>query len=719
MKPIVSIYTKDLRGIITNWAAAVIICGLIILPSLYAWFNIKASWDPYGQTSGIKVAVVNEDQGTALRGQTVQIGDEIVNALKENHNIGWVFTEENKAINGLKQGQYYAVIIVPDNFSDRIASVLTSNPEKAEILYYVNEKINAIAPKITAKGASSVTSQVNQNFIKAANGTIFRIFNQIGLELKQELPLIRKMKTLALQIQALYPEIKQAADTAIQDLQASQEIVGKVRDELPHAAELAEKGQGWSEQTAQFLSHSSEYLDTSAPTLQETLIQMELLAVTAEQASGAWLSALEQIDSVTETGRLPEHLKAAIITAADAADSLAGMLDQLENKAAGGKLTGVIADIRQTGNEFEQMAQLFTELNNSADEAGDILKDLLEKFNTRAHTAADRLNRLTDRFDEQIYPAIKTELEQFKNEAEHAGKLLGEAVADLPIIDKVLLDAGQGLGVAIHGAEAIHEELPIAERKLKELTGRITALEQQGSLEELIHLLSLDYAKESEFFSEPVIIKENRVFPIPNYGSAMSPFFTTLSVWVGGLLLVSMLSVEVHPLPEGYRSHHEYIGRFLTFLTLALLQTLVTTIGDLLILGTYAADPIRFILYGLLLSFVFMMMIYTLVSVFGNVGKAMCIVLLVLQLAGSGGTFPIQVTPPFFQTIYPFLPFTYGISILREAVGGSVREIVIRDIIMLLTYAGLSLALGIGLKQIVNKAAAKWVKKAKSGHLIH
>ncbi|MNI76216.1 hypothetical protein D3C73_1324310 [compost metagenome] len=114
-----------------------------------------------------------------------------------------------------------------------------------------------------------------------------------------------------------------------------------------------------------------------------------------------------------------------------------------------------------------------------------------------------------------------------------------------------------------------------------------------------------------------------------------------------------------------------------------------------------------------------MLIIYTLVSVFGNVGKAMAIVLLVLQLAGSGGTFPIQVTPPFFQAIYPFLPFTYGISLMREAVGGSVQDIVTRDIYVLLLYAGLSLALGLGLKKSVNKAAAKWVEKAKSGHLIH
>lgn len=729
MKPIFAIYIKDLRGIVTNWATAVIIGGLIILPSLYAWFNIKASWDPYSQTSGIRVAVVNQDAGSTLRGQSLKIGDEIISSLRENHNIGWIFTSEDKAMKGLKRGQYYAVIVIPDSFSARIASVLTPTPEKAEILYYVNEKINAVAPKITAKGASSVTSEVNRNFIKTANGAIFSIFNQIGLELKQELPLIRKMKTLALRFQELYPEINQAAGTAVDDLHATQNIVGKVQNELPHAAELADKGKQWADNTSAFLNRGGEVLETSSPIVKDTLIQLTQAADLASRTTGLLLAKLEQ-DNEDESKELltpqqSEHLTQGLSVAAGIAESLADMLARLEPSAPGNKLTGAVAELRQAGGEFNQMAGLFPGVRSSAVETGAApgLKDAaiaaLTKLHGLAESAADRLNRLSGNFDNIIQPAIKSAMDTLKQEASHAGKLLQEATGDLPVIDKVLTDAGKGLTAAIKGAEEIRKELPTAEKKLQEVTRRITSLEKEGTLEDLIGLLSLDFAKESEFFAEPVILKENRVFPIPNYGSAMSPFFTTLSVWVGGLLLVSMLTVEVHDRLDGIRSYHEYLGRFLTFLTLALLQTVFTTVGDLLILGTYAADPLRFVLYGLLLAAVFMLIIYTLVSVFGNVGKAMAIVLLVLQLAGSGGTFPIQVTPPFFQAIYPFLPFTYGISLMREAVGGSVQDIVTRDIYVLLLYAGLSLALGLGLKKSVNKAAAKWVEKAKSGHLIH
>jgi len=165
--------------------------------------------------------------------------------------------------------------------------------------------------------------------------------------------------------------------------------------------------------------------------------------------------------------------------------------------------------------------------------------------------------------------------------------------------------------------------------------------------------------RESEFFAEPVVLKENKLFPIPNYGSAMSPFFTTLSLWAGALLLVSLLSA------------------------------------------------------------LFMLMVCTLVSVFGNIGKAMAIVLLVLQLAGAGGTFPVQVTPPFFQAIHPFLPFTYATGLMREATGGIVGKLVRADLLRLSAYAAASLVVGLSLKRIINRASAAMVARARESRLIH
>jgi putative membrane protein len=261
--------------------------------------------------------------------------------------------------------------------------------------------------------------------------------------------------------------------------------------------------------------------------------------------------------------------------------------------------------------------------------------------------------------------------------------------------------------------------LPAAEDKVRELADRIRTFEKEGNLNELIDLLTHNAAQESDFFAAPVVLKENKLFPIPNYGSAMSPFFTTLSLWVGALLLVSLLTVEVHDGSAVFHSYQVYFGRYLTFLTIALVQSLFVTLGDIWLLKTYVADKIWFVLFGLLLSGAFTLIVYTLVSVFGNVGKAMAIVLLVLQLAGSGGTFPIEVTPPFFQAIHPFLPFTYAIGMMREAVGGILWDVVLRDTVMIAIFAAVALVVGLGLKRWINRVSAGLVRKAKEGGLIH
>lgn len=205
MKNIFHIYSADIHRIIRNWAAGVIITGLAILPSLYAWFNIEASWDPYGQTSGVSIAVANLDKGTTLRDQPINLGKEIVESLHQNEKLGWRFTEDSEnAIQGVRHGDDYAAIIIPENFSARIGTVLSNEPVKAQILYYTNEKINAISPKVTAKGASGVVEEISKNFIKTANGTIFEIFNTLGIEIENQLPAINKVRNLLFRLEKAF-----------------------------------------------------------------------------------------------------------------------------------------------------------------------------------------------------------------------------------------------------------------------------------------------------------------------------------------------------------------------------------------------------------------------------------------------------------------------------------------------------------------------------------
>ncbi|MFC9777020.1 YhgE/Pip domain-containing protein [Paenibacillus chitinolyticus] len=714
MRKIGSIYARDIRNIATNWVAAVIILGLVFLPSLYAWFNIEASWDPYGQTGGIAIAVANNDEGATLRGKQLNLGNEIVASLKKNEKIGWTFVDEKEAMKGVNHGEYYASIIIPADFSAKIATVLTDDPQKADILYYVNEKINAVSPKITSKGATGVIDEVSRNFIKVANGTIFQIFNEIGVELENELPTIEKVKTLVFKLETVFPELNQAVGVALGDVHKSNDIVKKAQDNLPIVTQLAKDGEEFTNKLGDFLGKGSEAVEALGPNIKQDLLLLQQTATATQELTGILKDAnFDPAVAKAAIDRVSQRLTVAV----DVTDRMIGLFEQL-NKYTGGKVMPFVIDrLKSVKDRFQQQLTTVGKIRDAIDKGEKPAQELVDNLNRLSKETAGFIGDILGRYDSEIQPQILQGIAKAKKTAQNAHTVLSEAVKSIPDLQKILGDAAKGLAVGDKELKEIQARLPEAETKIKDLADKIRAFEKEGNLTELIDLLKNNFEKESEFFAEPVQLKENKLFPIPNYGSAMSPFFTTLSLWVGALLLVSLLTVEVHE--PGYKSYQVFFGRYLTFGTLAVMQSLMVTLGDMFILKTYVVDKLWFVLFGMVLSAVFMLIVYTLVSVFGNVGKAMAIVLLVLQLAGSGGTFPIQVTPPFFQAIHPYLPFTYGISMMREAVGGILWDIIMEDLVMMAIYIGITLLIGLALKKVINKSSAKFISRAKESKLIH
>ncbi|EGL15806.1 MULTISPECIES: YhgE/Pip domain-containing protein [unclassified Paenibacillus] len=714
MRKIGSIYARDIRNIATNWVAAVIILGLVFLPSLYAWFNIEASWDPYGQTGGIAIAVANNDEGATLRGKQLNLGNEIVASLKKNEKIGWTFVDEKEAMKGVNHGEYYASIIIPADFSAKIATVLTDDPQKADILYYVNEKINAVSPKITSKGATGVIDEVSRNFIKVANGTIFQIFNEIGVELQNELPTIEKVRTLVFKLETMFPELNQAVGVALEDVHKSNDIVKKAQDNLPIVTQLAKDGEAFTNKLGDFLGKGSEAVEALGPNIKQDLLLLQQTATATQELTGILKDAnFDPAVAKAAIDRVSQRLTVAV----DVTDRMIGLFEQL-NKYTGGKVMPLVIDrLKSVKDRFQQQLTTVGKIRDAIDKGEKPAQELVDNLNRLSKEAAGFIGDILGRYDSEIQPQILQGIAKAKKTAQNAHTVLSEAVKSIPDLQKILGDAAKGLAVGDKELKEIQARLPEVETRIKDLADKIRAFEKEGNLTELIDLLKNNFEKESEFFSEPVQLKENKLFPIPNYGSAMSPFFTTLSLWVGALLLVSLLTVDVHE--PGYKSYQVFFGRYLTFGTLAVMQSLMVTLGDMFILKTYVVDKLWFVLFGMVLSAVFMLIVYTLVSVFGNVGKAMAIVLLVLQLAGSGGTFPIQVTPPFFQAIHPYLPFTYGISMMREAVGGILWDIIMEDLVMMAIYIGITLLIGLALKKVINKSSAKFVSRAKESKLIH
>lgn len=345
--------------------------------------------------------------------------------------------------------------------------------------------------------------------------------------------------------------------------------------------------------------------------------------------------------------------------------------------------------------------------------------DVIESINQVSKSVSGQIGDILAKYDSEITPNFNAAIARTKEMSKNTSQILKEADKKLPDVKKLLEDSSKGLVDGKKKLADIKAEMPATEKKIKELADKIRDFESEEDLKDIIRLLKNDVEKQSDYFANPVNLKENKLFAMPNYGSAMSPFYTVLALWVGALLMVSLLTVEVHEEGANYKSHEIYFGRLLTFLTIGLSQAFIVSMGDIFLLGTYVVDKFWFVLFSLFIGGVFVCIVYSLVSIFGNVGKSMAIILLVLQVAGSGGTFPIQMTPKFFQAIYPFLPFTYAISAIRETVGGMLWDIVTRDLLVLSAFVVVMIVAALLLKTPINKSSEKFVENAKGSKIIH
>jgi len=344
------------------------------------------------------------------------------------------------------------------------------------------------------------------------------------------------------------------------------------------------------------------------------------------------------------------------------------------------------------------------------------IKDYVKNIQDIATDIHDKTDALTKEYKETVEPVILKNIDNLKNTLTSARGIIEDIQETIPEVEQILNRTEKTLNEGESTIEDVLNEYPFMNDKVTELANRIRKAKEKTDINEIIELLKNDPEAEKSFFAEPVLLKENRVFPVQNYGTGMTPFYTVLAVWVGAVLLISLLSVDINHV-ENYSTRHIYFGRLLTFLTIAILQTIIVTIGDVTIIGVDASSPISFILFGLIISIVFMTIIYTLVSVFGDVGKAIAIILLVLQIAGSGGTYPVVLLPEFFQSIHPVLPFTYAVDLMREAVGGIVWERAIKNISILIGMGLLFVLFAIFAKESFNKRSKKLMEKSKEAGL--
>lgn len=715
MKKIMDIYKNDLRSIFTNWVALVVIVALIILPSLYAWFNIESSWDPYSNTSGILVAVVNKDQGTAFDGKQMNIGDQLIDELKENKTIGWRFVTETEADQGVKNGTYYASVTIPENFTSNVASITKANPTKAEIIYTVNEKKNAVAPKITKSGVSAIQQQVTSSIVETVNYLIFDIFNKVSMEISQNLPQLKNLLQVIYEVDEKIPDINKAVTDTYDAAITLQNIVNNTQGNIPLIQDTVEKASQATETSGQFLEQVQEVLNKMNPNLKENLLAIQ----STTQISNHFIQnaiALRESDP-TEAKNLLEKAKNRLNNTQSSVTQVITYLQSLQKITNSSALSSTIEQLQLQKNDMQNLQQRISSIINSES----LPEDLLRKLEEESNALLEFLSTFLEKYDSKIVPALDKLMNEAQVIVSQTNELIQNAKSAIPKLESLLTTANSTVTFGIENIEKLQIDLPSIESAIQSTAQKLKTLDGDQQLTEMLELLKLDAKKEAEFLASPVDIKQISLYQIPNYGSAMSPFFTTLSLWVGTLILVSLLSVNAIPPTEeldkrGVRL--AYLGRYLTFLTIVIFQALVVTLGDLFLLKTYVVNKIAFVLLAVFISIVFCTIVYTLVSVIGNAGKALAMILLVLQISASGGTFPIEVMPNFFQAINPILPFTYAIGGMRETVGGVIWPILWSNVFILFIYMLVFLIIGIVWKAPLRAQVAKFTEKLGESGLV-
>ena len=714
IKNIWTIYKEDLKRIFKNYAALIVILALCILPSLYAWFNIKASWDPYGQqaTSQIKIGVINNDKGTEFNGKLINIGDQVVDQLKENDLMGWQFVDEAEGEKALEEGTFYATITIPDNFSQDITSLVTSDVKKGQMIYRVNEKINAIAPKLTSKGATGVQENINQTIVETVSGILFEAGKGLGLEIQETvLPQLSHVYDQLEELISKFGDMNSLVQTAHNGGIQLKDLIASIQTDLPLIETTITSAKTTITSLESFMDTSKSALSDFMPTLKNDLLLIQTIA----DELNTYVSQIEEaiLSGSDKAPELIENLITKVESTQSLVQSFVKVLESF-NKFPAGRFDELISQLQGVNGELDKAKDFLQQLHDTTVNGGEPNLTVLNNIKTLLSSVSSTASAIYNRFDSAIVPSLNNVIDQAYSTATNVLQVLKEAETKLPDVASLLNTAYEGADKGIDAIEYINSKLPEAENKVREVTAKLGDINESQSLQEVLTLLQEAVTERQNFMSSPVDLVEETIFPMHNYGTAMTPFYSVLAQWVGMTLLISMLSV--HAKGE-YRPSEEYFGKFLLFATIALVQGLIIALGDLYLLNIYCVNPGLFIVGILFTSITFTFIVYSLVSVFGNVGKVVSIILLVLQVAGSGGTFPIQLTPKFFQIINPFLPFTYAISFARESIGGVVENVLAKDIIIMCIYSVGAVLISLFLKKPINKLLHGFAEKFEESGL--
>ena len=648
MQTVLRIFLRDLKRILHNPVAVIVTLGVCVIPSLYAWFNILANWDPYKNTSEIPIAVVNQDQGAEVSGMgTVNAGDMVVEKLEENDQLGWTFPSEADGMEGVKAGRYYATIVIPDDFTQSLANVLDGNTDKAHLEYYVNEKVNAISPKVTDTGATTIERQIDDTFAgtvgkviaeKLVNGSadVLSGADDAGASAEGKMRGIRDdLDALADQLDQADDTISDARDavssartTVVSVMGTSGRATSSLRGALNNLGATRSEARTLSSRLTEALTNGSQQVsDLSSKASGD----VGALAGDAAWASSTFSNAIQRLEdelSTTHTLELELEDARSLLVQAPNAEAYTETVKSID--ATLETLRTLDDDQRARLDELKSKADAVTTGANN-------MRDLSATLNNSLQTGVSALSQLQSDVAAGAVPQLSSALDSFSDVGNDLASSLGSLDPLLAQADATLGQLDGTLSQARTTIGSTSSQVRGAADALGDIADDLGTIRSTELWKQLQDASQMDPTAIGDYVNGPVQVEEDPIFPVKNYGSGVTPFYTNLALWVGGFVLVAIYKLEVDEEGVGpFRPWQGYLGRWLLLNLLGILQAAICCVGDL-VLGIQCISPVAFVFAGVVESFVYVGFIYALSVAFKHIGKALGVLLVVLQIPGTPG----------------------------------------------------------------------------------
>ncbi|WP_291475011.1 YhgE/Pip domain-containing protein [Corynebacterium sp.] len=722
MSRIAEIVRGDLKAAGRNVMTGIVLFGLVVIPMLFAVFNVLANWDPFGRTDELKIAVASADEGheSDLVPLSLNLGDQVLSQLSRNDQIDWVITDTDDAVEGTKSGEYYASIVLPEDFSTSLLTFYAAGTEPTQLELYTNEKKNALSTVITEQGAEGVITQINDTFAEIIGSVGLGVVSSLDNYLEED-----DTKAAIDRIEARVENIGVELRAGAQTVRSLTGMLDSTAPLLEGAGNIARAAGAQFDDTGSDLGGGADATDSLDSTLRSAAASLEqALSSTADSYSAVGDQLDFLFDSAgnagTGTAATFTDLATRVKQQTDGFRAVRATLDDTVGAAlpAGAQagydraLAGLDAAIDRSDDLHDRLTQTAQDITDGTADA--------QASRQSVQDALDRASTAVDGAVSAYRQDLQPQMTQLGSTLDDLGDSIATVKEDLAGVTASFRDSPGSLQETLDRARSatvsVADKLEEHADQFEEMADALSTAGGTGDFSKLARVVGDDPEALAAQLAAPVSVDREAVYPVASFGAGMAPLYVTLALWVGAVLTAVFVRPRVDGEGETYTRAQAYLGRFGFFALIGLAQATLVALGMIVFVQIGAAHPFLFTVCCWVTSLVFQLIVYTLVLSLGSAGKAVAVLLLVLQVSGGGGAYPLPLLPGWFQTLSPWLPATHAIDAMRAAIAGMYRGDLWIELGILLLFAVPFLILGLWLRGLLdgyNRSTNEAIEKTK------